>query len=174
VFLGVLRGLIFFNNKFLCGSDFFLFFSHIHFAPLRETIRIFILNWQLEFGNRKLQIGHSLPFHRSTFSPPQYEIQATSDESRATASTIRAGTLDQIPKKIKKFSDSLTPFPTISYHFSVSSVTSVANVFFEPNAQLRPIVERRYFSVLGLCSGLVFCSPATSDERLETSNKTIL
>jgi hypothetical protein len=51
----------------------------------------------------------------------------------------------QNPKKIKKFSNSLTPYSTTSYIFSVSSVTSVANVFFVPNAQLRPIVETLFF-----------------------------
>jgi len=60
-------------------------------------------------------------------------------------SAKRAGIHDQNLKKIKNFSPSLTPFPTRSYLFSVSSETSVANVFFVPNAQLRPIVERRCF-----------------------------
>ena len=33
----------------------------------------------------------------------------------------------------------------MTYLFSVFSVPSVANIFFVPNAQLRPIVERRSF-----------------------------
>jgi len=63
-------------------------------------------------------------------------------------SAKRAGTLDQIPKKIKKFSNSLTLYPTTSYLFSAFSETSVANGFFVPNAQLRPIIERRCFPVV--------------------------
>jgi hypothetical protein len=61
-------------------------------------------------------------------------------------SAKRAGTLNQNPKKIKKFSSSLTLYLIMIYLLSVTSVPSVANVFFEPNAQLRPFIERRSFS----------------------------
>ena len=70
----------------------------------------------------------------------------TSDQRRDTASAKRAGTLDQNPKKMKIFYNFLTPYFTTSYIFSVSSVTSVANVFFVPNAQVRPFIEGRSFS----------------------------
>jgi hypothetical protein len=80
---------------------------------------------------------------------PWLNFSSTNDQRLSTNDSLsakRAGIHNQIPKKIKKFSDSLTPYPTTTYLFSVSSVTSVANVFFVPNAQLRPIVERRCFS----------------------------
>ena len=60
--------------------------------------------------------------------------------------TKRAAIYNQIPKKIKIFYNFLTLYPSTTYLFSVFSVFSVANVFFVPNAQLRPIVERRRFS----------------------------
>jgi hypothetical protein len=63
---------------------------------------------------------------------------------RDTNSAKRAGIHNQIPKKIKKFSDSLTPFPTRSYLFSAFSETSVANAIFVPNAQVRPFIERLF------------------------------
>jgi len=74
------------------------------------------------------------------------KIRDTSDQRRDTASAKRAGIHNQNPKILKKFSPSLTPFPTRSYLFSVFSETSVANVFFVPNAQVRPFIERRSFS----------------------------
>jgi len=58
----------------------------------------------------------------------------------------RAAIHNQNPKKIKKFSHSLTLYFTTSYLFSAFSAFSAVNLFFVPNAQLRPIVERRYFS----------------------------
>jgi hypothetical protein len=105
-----------------------------------HIFRIFILNWQLQFGN---------PFYyRPTVSPSNPAIQDTNDKRRATASAKRAGTLNQIPKKINFFYNFLTLYPTTTYLFSVTSETSVANVFFVPNAQFRPIVE-----------GTLFCPP---------------
>jgi hypothetical protein len=61
-------------------------------------------------------------------------------------SAKRAGIHAQIPKILKKFSDSLTPYSTTTYLFSAPSVPSVANVFFVPNAQVHPFIERRSFS----------------------------
>jgi len=60
--------------------------------------------------------------------------------------TKRAAIYNQIPKKIKNFYNFLTLCPTTTYLFSASSAFSAVNVFFVPNAQLRPIVERRCFS----------------------------
>ena len=61
-------------------------------------------------------------------------------------STKRAGIQKVISKILKKFSPSLTPYPIRIYLFSAFLATSAVNTFFEPNAQLRPIIERRYFS----------------------------
>jgi hypothetical protein len=48
----------------------------------------------------------------------------------------------------KIFSNPLTPYFTITYLFSVFSVSSVANIFFNPNAHLRPIMGRLYILML--------------------------
>ncbi len=72
------------------------------------------------------------------------EIRATSDEIRLSAK--RAGMLDQIPKKIKKFSPFLTPYFTTSYALRYPLYAICYTLFFVPNAQLHPIVERRCFS----------------------------
>jgi hypothetical protein len=60
----------------------------------------------------------------------------------------RAGIHDQIPKKIKIFSPFLTPYFTTTYLFSAFSAFSAVNPFFVPNAQLRPFIEKRCFSVV--------------------------
>jgi len=60
-----------------------------------------------------LPLPASLPFHRST---PQYIIRNTRYDIRNTKKTAkRAAIHAQNPKKIKKFSDSLTPYPTMTY-----------------------------------------------------------
>jgi hypothetical protein len=52
------------------------------------------------------------------------------------------------PKLTKFFYNPLTPYFTISYLFSVLSVSSAANVFLNPNAHLRPIMGRYYVPIL--------------------------
>ena len=52
------------------------------------------------------------------------------------------------PKIVKFFPTTLTPYPITTYLFSVSSVPSVANAFFNPNAHLRPIIGRHYIPML--------------------------
>jgi len=46
----------------------------------------------------------------------------------------------------KKFSNPLTLYSIISYIFSVLSVPSVADIFFNPNAHLRPIMGTLFFA----------------------------
>jgi hypothetical protein len=43
----------------------------------------------------------------------------------------------------KNFSNLRTLYSTITYLFSVFSASSAANIFFDSNAYLRPIIERR-------------------------------
>jgi hypothetical protein len=57
-----------------------------------------------------------------------------------------AGTLNQNPKILKKFSDSLTPYFTTTYAFHYPLYAICYPLFFVPNAQVHPIVERRCFS----------------------------
>jgi hypothetical protein len=52
-------------------------------------------------------------------------------------------------KKTKFSTTPLTLYSTITYLFSVFSVTSVADIFFNPNTHLRPIMGRFYISTLG-------------------------
>jgi len=94
--------------------------------------------------SNKLPMRIPLPLNRFPVQPrnTRYDI-------RNTASAIRAGTLNQNPKKIKKSSPFLTPYFTMIYIFSVTSVPSVANVFFVPNAQLRPFIETLFFCPCG-------------------------
>jgi len=72
-------------------------------------------------------------------------------------SAICAGIPAQIPKKIKKFSLSLTLYLIRIYLFSASSETSVANGFFVPNAQVRPFIETQFFCARAALVFKEFC-----------------
>ena len=81
----------------------------------------------------------------SNYFSPQLKRRHTIYDIRNTNSAKRAGTLDQIPKILKKFSDSLTLYFTISYIFSVFSETSVANVFFDQTRSFAPLWRDCFF-----------------------------
>ena len=70
-------------------------------------------------------------------------------------SANRAGTHNQIPKKIKIFYNFLTPYPTTTYPLFLYAVRCPLYAISRPNAHLRPIVE-----------GTVFFVPARSTEFL--------
>jgi len=69
----------------------------------------------------------------------------TSDEIRDTNWAIRAGILDQIPKKIKKFSPFLTLYFTTTYLIIYPLSAICYPLFFVPNAQVRPFIEGTLF-----------------------------
>jgi hypothetical protein len=65
-------------------------------------------------------------------------------------SAKRAGIQNTKSKFLKKFSPFLTPYFTISYVLHYPLYATRCTLFFEPNAQLRPFIERRSFSALSL------------------------
>jgi hypothetical protein len=108
-----------------CGFFYkFAFVSVIRNSPTRYDI--FSMNYELSTSLTK------------------YQRLSTND----SLSAKRAGIYDQNPKKIKKFSQFLTPYFTTSYalHYPLSAICYP--LFFVPNTQLRPFIERHCFSVL--------------------------
>ena len=74
-------------------------------------------------------------------------FSSTSDQRRDTTWAIRAGIKNTKSKILKNFSNSITLCLGMIYLLSVSSVFSVANVFFVPNAHLRPLIGTLFFCV---------------------------
>jgi len=76
------------------------------------------------------------------------KISSTNDQRLSTndsLSAICAGIHDQNPKKIKFFYNFLTLYPTTTYPLFLYAARCPLYAVFRPNAQLRPIVERRCF-----------------------------
>jgi len=76
----------------------------------------------------------------------KFVVKLFFDERRETNSAKRAGIPAQNPKKIKKNSPFLTPYFTMTYALNYPLNAVRCTLFFEPNAQFHPFIERRYFS----------------------------
>ena len=98
------------------------------------------------FQKTFLKIQNSLYFCLMLFLySPLSAIRDTLHASRDTASAKCAAIHNQNPKKIKKFSDSLTPYFTMTYPLFLYAVRCPLYAVFRPNAQLRPFIERDTF-----------------------------